>query len=389
MHLSQFRSRYFALTALVPLLFAMLLSACGTTTSTSGPSNNAPIEVGWIGPLSGVNAILGHWDTQGIELAIDGQNAKGGIHGRQIHLDKLDDAADPTQSINDAQRLITQNHIVACFCTPNSGTTLAIEPLLTRNKIVQYTPGLAGNLTAKGSSYIFRDTPVGLAFENTLVTFLAQQKQFKSFAIITDTTDYGQGEATYQTQTLQKFGLTPLTIQKYGANDTDFTGQLDAIIAKHPQVLLFGGSEVASGLIAKQARRLGFTGQLAGGAAIGTPKFIQVAGTDIANGTYFSSAYINNDKNDQTKTFATAYQAKWHEAPEGHGAKAYDGAQLLIQALNTAYPNITGDAISTAMHNIRNFQGLQGSVNYDTTGEGFHDTSVGVIKNGQLTPFFA
>src|SRR5205823_10691502 len=109
-------------TALAPLLFALFFSACGASKSTS---NNAPIEVGWIGPLSGVNAILGHWDTQGIELAIDAQNAKGGIHGRQIHLNKLDDAADPTQSVNNVQRLINQNHIVACFCTPNSGTTLA------------------------------------------------------------------------------------------------------------------------------------------------------------------------------------------------------------------------------------------------------------------------
>jgi hypothetical protein len=57
--------------------------------------------------------------------------------------------------------------------------------------------------------------------------------------------------------------------------------------------------------------------------------------------------------------------------------------------MNTAYPNITGEAISTAMHNIRNYQGLQGSVTYDSTGEGFHDTSIGVIKDGKLTPFSA
>src|SRR5207248_2170749 len=138
-------------------------------------------------------------------------------------------------------------------------------------------------------------------------------------------------------------------------------------------------------LIAKQARRLGFSGQLAGGAAIGTPKFIQVAGADIANNTYFTSAYIDNNKNEQTKAFAAAYQAKWKEAPEGHGAKAYDGAQLLIQALNTTYPNITGETIANALHKINNFQGLQGSVTYDATGEGFHDTSVGLIKGGQLT----
>lgn len=175
-------------------------------------------------------------------------------------------------------------------------------------------------------------------------------------------------------------------MQKYAANDTDFTGQLDTIIALHPQVLLFGGSEVASGLIAKQARRIGFTGQLAGGSAIGTPKFIQVAGADIANGIYFTSNYISNDTNDQTKAFAAAYEARWHEVPESHGAKAYDGAELLIQALNAAYPNISGESLAAAMHDIHDYQGLQGICNFDSTGEGFHTTVPSVIQDGHLTP---
>src|SRR5262249_28501887 len=126
--------------------------------------------------------------------------------------------------------------------------------------------------------------------------------------------------------------------------------------------------------------------QLAGGAAIGTPTFIKTAGNDIAEGVYFASAYISNDLNAQTKAFAAAYQAKWGVAPEGHGAKAYDGAEMLIQALNTAYPNITGATIATALHSIHSYHGLQGIANVDATGEAFSNTLLGVIKNGTLTP---
>jgi branched-chain amino acid transport system substrate-binding protein len=185
---------------------------------------------------------------------------------------------------------------------------------------------------------------------------------------------------------LKSLNLTPVApLQTYNPNDTSFTGQLNTILAAKPEVILFGGEEVTSGLIAKQARDLGFTGQLAGGAAIGTPTFIKTAGASVANGVYFSSAYISNDANAQTKAFAEAYQAKWNVAPEGHGAKAYDGAQLLIQALNAAYPNITGETIASALHNIHNYQGLQGTANFDATGEAFHSTLMGVIANGQLT----
>ncbi len=374
---------YFALAALSCLV--LLLAACGST--NSGNTNSAPIEIGWDGALTGPNADLGQWDTQGIELAFDQVNAQGGIHGRQIHLNILDDAADNTKGVTNVQRLITQDHIVACFCTTNSGVTLAVEPYLTRAKIAQITPGLATAITAQGSSYIFRDTPAGPAFEKTLITYLVQQQHFTRFAQITDNDAYGQGEAQYPQTTLQSFGLTPVApLQMYNPNDTSFTGQLDTILAAHPQVILFGGEEVTSGLIAKQARQLGFTGQFAGGAAIGTPTFIQTAGTSVAEGVVFTSAYIDNNANAQTKAFAAAYQAKWHVAPEGHGAKAYDGAELVIQALNAAYPNITGETVAAALHNIHNYQGLQGTADFDSTGEGFHNTLLGVIKNGQLTP---
>ncbi len=383
MHLHRHPLSYFALAALS--CFVLLLAACGST--NSGNTNSAPIEIGWDGALTGPNADLGQWDTQGIELAFDQVNAQGGIHGRQIHLNILDDAADNTKGVTNVQRLITQDHIVACFCTTNSGVTLAVEPYLTRAKIAQITPGLATAITAQGSSYIFRDTPAGPAFEKTLITYLVQQQHFTRFAQITDNDAYGQGEAQYQQATLQSFGLTPVApLQMYNPNDTSFTGQLDTILAAHPQVILFGGEEVTSGLIAKQARQLGFTGQFAGGAAIGTPTFIQTAGTSVAEGVVFTSAYIDNNANAQTKAFAAAYQAKWHVAPEGHGAKAYDGAELVIQALNAAYPNITGETVAAALHNIHNYQGLQGTADFDSTGEGFHNTLLGVIKNGQLTP---
>jgi branched-chain amino acid transport system substrate-binding protein len=245
----------------IPVLACFLLAACGS--SSSSPADTSPINIGFVGPLTGRNAVLGKWATYSLQLAVEQTNANGGIHGRQINLIKLDDGSDTTQTVNDVQKLITEDKIVACFCGPQSGNTLAAEPLLTRNKIVQITDGLALNLTAQSSPYIFRNTPAGPAFENTLITYLVKQKSFTSFAIITDTTDYGKGEAQYQTDQLQTYGFTPLTTQRYNATDTDFTGQLNAIIALHPQVLLFGGSEVASGLIAKQARALGFTGQLA------------------------------------------------------------------------------------------------------------------------------
>lgn len=283
-----------ALPGILTRAAALLLAGALTLFAAPVSVEETPIEVGWIGPISGVTASLGKRDTQGKLLACEQQNAKGGIFGHKLELITLDDAGDPTQTVNNVKRLLGQNKIAACFCGPQSGNTLVAEPVLTQAQIPQITSGLALNLTEQGSSFIFRDTPAGPAFENTLVDYLVKEKHFKLYAIITDTTDYGQGEAKYQAARLANLCITPTTTQSYNPKDTDFTGQLNAIIATKPEVLLFGGSEVASGLIAKQAPRLGFAGQLGGGAAIGTPKFVEVATPEIAQGALFASAYISS-----------------------------------------------------------------------------------------------
>jgi branched-chain amino acid transport system substrate-binding protein len=132
-------------------------------------------------------------------------------------------------------------------------------------------------ITQSGSAYVFRVNPAGPAYEDPLIDALVKQGH-KKFSIIGDNSAYGKGETTYQVAALERNSLKALNTEEYGIDDKDFTGQLTKILQAQPEVLLLASSEVAAGLIAKQARQLGFKGVIAGGAAIGTPKFIETAG---------------------------------------------------------------------------------------------------------------
>ncbi len=149
-------------------------------------------------------------------------------------------------------------------------------------------------------------------------------------------------------------------------------------------MLLIAGSEIAAGLIAQQARQLGFTGQIAGGPALGTPKFIEMAG-GAAEGVIFSSPYIDNTINEQARDFARRYQAKWGYAPEQHGAKGYDGAMIAIEAIKRSCHNLTREELTRQLHATTDFQGLQGQFAYQDNGEGISEAQIGIVKNGQLT----
>lgn len=362
-------------------------TAAAAQPTTAAKATGEPIKIAIVGAMSGTNAVLGDWMKKGVTLAVEEKNAAGGIKGRPIQIVIYDDEADPTKSVGLAQKVATDDKVVAAWATTNSSSALADIPIFAQYKIPQLTNGTNVDITNKGSAYIFRACPAGPAYETPLVEFLAKTKGFKKFAIITDTSAYGKGEADYQTAALKSLGLEPLARESYGIDDKDFTGQLTKILQTQPEVLLFGGSEVASGLIAKQARQLGFKGQMAGGSAIATPKFAETGGADVVEGVFATAPYLTNDLNDMTKAFAAKYKARWNEEAEVHGANTYDGTQLLMMAMEKAYPTLTGEAIAAAFHTIADYKGLQGTFSVQKNGETIGVTQLGIWKGGKLAPY--
>lgn len=369
----------------VPATEAPATEAPATEVAATEPPQPAceqAIKVAIIGAQSGTNAVLGDWMKKGVTLAVEGKNAAGGIHGCPIELIIYDDEADPTKSVGLAQKVATQDNVMAAWATTNSSSALADIPIFQQYKIPQLTNGTNITITQQGSPFIFRVNPAGPAYEDPLVDFLVEEGKTK-FAIIGDNSAYGKGEALYQTDALKRHNMEPLAYEEYGIDDKDFTGQLTKIMQTEPEVLLLAASEVAGGLVAKQARQLGFEGIIAGGSAMGTPKFVETA-AEAAEGVYFTSPYPGNDANDTTRAFAAAYKARWGEDPEVHGANTYDGMQMLMLAMENADP-LTPENVAAEMHKICGYQGLQGEFCYDETGEGIKVTFLGIIKDGKLT----
>ena len=380
------------------LVLGLLLAACGQATPTAPAATAAPamteepteapvvceqpIKIAIIGAMSGTTASLGDYMTKGVTLAVEQKNAEGGIQNCRIELIIYDDEAEPTKSTGLAQKVATEDEVMAVWATTNSSTALSDLPIFEQYKIPQMTNGTNVDITKQGSAYIFRAGPAGPAFENSLINHLVKEGYTK-FAIIGDNTAYGKGESTYQVAALKANNLEALAVEEHGADDKDFTGQLTKIMASQPEVLLLADSEVAGGLVAKQARQLGFEGVIAGGVAMGSAKFLETAG-DAAEGVFFTAAYPGNEANDQTKAFAAAFKARWGIEPEFHNANTYDLTQVLFIAMENAKP-LTPENVAAEMHKVCDYQSLQGKMCIDETGESLTTSLVGVIKNGQLT----
>ena len=365
----------------------MLLAGCsapGQHNGAQASGSSGPIKIAIVDAQSGQLSSLGDWEAKGAKLAFDQQNAAGGIDGRKIAYTVYDDQGDPTVSTNLARKLASDGNI-AMIGTAESADALAMAPVMAQNKIPMITSGQSPKLGQLHNAFVFLNSPSSTAYDETLAKYLVNDKSYKSIAMISNNGAYGAGERSAFGASLKGLGVTPVADLVVTPDQKDFSSALTQIRAKQPAVLFIGAEEVETGLIVKQARQLGIRSVIASGAPAGTPVYVTTAGVDNAAGTVVSTPYLGNDTNDQTKKFAADYQAKYNDTAELHGAKAYDGAQILIKALENSKV-ATGQKLSDAIRAV-SYDGLVGHFAFDANGIGVHETKIGVIdKSGKLVP---
>jgi len=372
--------------AIVGIAAVLALVGCstpGSDTGSGGKNTTGPIKIALVDAQSGQLSSLGAWELKGARLAVDEWNKAGGINGRQIQLDVFDDQGDPTVGTNMARKISSEGYI-AMLGTAESAVTIAMAPILQQAKIPNITSGQSPGLVAQKSPFLFLNGPTSTTYDETLAKYIVDTKGIKSIAMITNNGSFGKGEHDAFLKALRARSVTPVADQVVTTDQKEFSAALTAIRQKNPAVIFLGAEEVESGLIVKQARDLGIKAIFAGAAPQGTPVFRDTAGAAAVEGTLVSTPYLSNDLNDMTRKFAAAYQSAFGEEAELHGAKAYDGAQVLLKALkasNVATGKELADAIRATKHD-----GLLGSFAFDETGVGIFATVIGTITNGKLVP---
>ena len=387
------RRRYHLGSAVTVAAVALAAAACSapggsSSTPPAGGSTTSgaaagPVKIAVVDAQSGSSSDLGQFEWRGVSLAVNQANAAGGVDGRKISLTLYDDQGDPTVGTELARKIASQGDI-AMFGTAESAVTLAMAPILASEHIPNITSGQSTKLLALHSPYLFLNGPTGLTYDSTLAKYLVTTKGYKKIAMLTNNDSYGAGENDAFTASLKAMGLTPVAAEVVPADLTNMTPALTSIRGKSPQVLFIGAEEAQSGLIVKQARALGMNVVIAEGAPAGTPLYMSTAGVTNANGTIVSSPYLGNDASPAAQKFAAAYTAAYGSAPELHGAKAYDGAEVMIAALK-ACGACTGLALANAIRAVH-YDGLLGNFSYNNTGVGIFATAIGVITDGAIKP---
>ncbi len=99
-------------------------------------SNGAePIKIGVPVGLSGANSVVAPAVVQSSQLAVDEVNAGGGILGRKVQLEIVDDASGAVGAQKAFDTLIFQKKVDAIIAMETSAARNAALPIVTRGKV--------------------------------------------------------------------------------------------------------------------------------------------------------------------------------------------------------------------------------------------------------------
>lgn len=355
--------------ATVAILSLSLLAGCGTTagTSSAGGNSGGEIKIGGLFEKTGGAAQYGTAGLNGANLAIEQQNAKGGVLGKQIKLVEADNKSDPGESTAQAQRLVTSEKVVAMLGPMTTKTLKAVIPIVTQNKVPLVTPsGTDAALTVtngKLNQWIFRACFIDDFQGNVGAQFAYETLKAKKAAIVIDTNgDYSKGLARAFEDTFTKAGGQIVDKENYVAGDKDFKPILGRIKAQNPEVIYLPGYYNEVGLLVKQAREIGITAPMLGGDGWNGDETTKIAEAKNMTNVYYSDHVAMDDPG--LVEFAKQYQAKYNMAPTGFSALGYDAATMMIKAIETA-GSTDPDKIQKALEGIKDLKGVSGNITVD------------------------
>ena len=386
-------AKFFGKTTAIAAAAAMMMSmaACSggsmdDSSNSAGAASGNTITLGSITTNSGTAAAYGEAELKGFKLAISEINAKGGLNGKKIKLDSMDDKGDATEASNAFNKLAGDNSVLAVLGPTISSTTAAVAPLADQSKLPAIAPAATSDSIATGG-YLFRTCFKDSYQGEIAAKFAAETLKVKKVAVLYGTGDpYSSGVGKAFAAAAKKAGLDVVDEENSSsADDTEYSSQLQKIQASGAEFLYAPYYySVAGPYIIPQARSLGYKGYVMGPDGYDGLKL--TGDKSQYDKVLYTTHYSPDDtSNSKVQDFIKSYKkANNNQEPNTFTALAYDSVYMFKQAYEKAGKNATREQVRNAISGM-SFSGVTGKFTLDKKGSPNKSVIVLELKNGKPT----
>ncbi|MBW2969888.1 penicillin-binding protein activator [Candidatus Woesearchaeota archaeon] len=344
-------------------LFLLFLSAC-VQVETETPK----IVFGAIAPLSGDCAEYGEVVRDGILIAVEEINAKGGINGKQVEVIFEDDKCTAKDATTAVQKLIDVDGVKVVFGGAASSETLGAAPIVEQAKVILISAISSSPDITNAGDFVFRTYPSD-AYSASVAAEYAFKQGWKRAAVFSEQKDYSQGLRRIFKESFTKAGGEIVADEVYASDDADFRAQVLKIKDSKPDVVVVYPQTDVKGLaLVKQLKENGVNQQLIGAE-------ILVAKGSVEKDPALLEGLIGlelglDDKNPKSSAlFAKYRKEKGQEPPLSpvFMASAYDDVFLIADAVSEV--GLDAEKIRDWLYNVKDWDGALGKVSIDKNGD--------------------
>jgi branched-chain amino acid transport system substrate-binding protein len=373
-----------------PLLVGLGWLAMALITSGCGAKSEQEVRLGINAELTGSKPTVGDSCKKAMELLAAQVNQDGGLKvgdkkiPLKLYVEDNEDKAESAAAA--AQKLISQNNVLAIIGPNASGNAIPAARICEDNGVIMISPWSTNPKTTEGKKYIFRSCFIDDFQGQVMAKFARQDLKATTAAVLYDVaSEYNKGIAEFFKQFFEADGGRVVAFASYTTGDKDFSSQLTTIKAASPQVLFLPNYYNEVPLQVKQARNQGLTCAIIGSDSWGSQELLTLGGKDL-EGAFFSTHYAQDIATPKAQKFISEFEAKYGKKPDDVAALTYDAGMLLCNAVSQA-GSLDRTKVRDALAQVTEFEGVTGKMAFKGQGDPVKSAVILQVQDGQFKYF--
>jgi branched-chain amino acid transport system substrate-binding protein len=348
--------------AALAILLTHTLACAGPTLAgepedTPGVAQNS-IKIGAFGPLTGPSYLGGKLAMNGAEVVFDDANTAGGIFGRKITLLREDDRCDPAAAIAAVKKLISQDQVFSISGGACSNAAVAAREEIEKAGLPWVVlTAVHDGITRPIAPNIFSPALTSSIESSAQIAF-AQKRGIKRLAVIAMHDSWGRSRYEPLIAMLKEQGIKLVADEEMAPDANDATPQVLRLRAANPDGILIILFPKPAAAFLRDSAKLGFKPLLIGQSGIADPVAFeeQVAMPGAtANFVTISQVRYTPDAPEIDK-WRKAIETKYpNDRLSVYNLFGVGHAQVVVEALKRAGPDLTRQKFLDAMVTLRDF----------------------------------
>jgi ABC-type branched-subunit amino acid transport system substrate-binding protein len=366
-------------------------AACLVAFSGAGHAQQQSYKIGSSVGLTGYAATNDRAWRDGMELAAEALNAKGGILGRKIELFVEDNRSEPQEAVVGYRKMMSNDNVQIFDSGCVSAGNFAAAGAVVRAQIPMV---LCSILPARPEEqkWAFSTLPPPRFEIESRFRYVKERTDIRKIGLLHDPTPYANMMKDLAAKIAPEFGLEVVAVETYKPDDADVNVQVGRVNAAGGGAIVKMGQGGSTVTTAKNIKQLGLDKMLLL-ASLDDGSVFKAAAEALGDRFMFVATSVqipesvpSGPARELAEDFVKRWAAKFPGRDPNSGARGWDSVNIIAKAAEIAKA-VDGPAMRDALEKVSGYQGVITTYNFapdQHAGITANPFVIGVVRDGKM-----